>query len=235
MRATRTIPAIIIASSLLSGNALAVGVSGDLVYEKVDMFSNSIHFTDSFMIGTQGTYKATLTDFEFPNPFASSGLNITTSTDSLGKLLGPGSVMFDAGPGDYYISMFATVAPISAEAKQELVNAEKKRRSDEYWQSLTEEQKQEKLALRKNRSEEEKKAIREKAWERAERLVDEQLANIDNLGQYGIQIALVESGSGYPGGGGNSGVVPLPGAVWLFGTGLLGLVGFSRRSSAQRS
>lgn len=233
MRSVRRIPGIIIAACLFSGTASAVSLNGDVIYEKVDMFSNSVHFSDSFTVQTQGVYKATLTDFEFPNPFTSSGLNITTSTDSLGKLLGPGNLTFDVGPGDYYVSMFATVAAVSAEEKYKLVEAEEKAHHYDWWHSLTREERQKKRDLWKSRSPEQRKKGEEKAWARAERRVEEQLANLDNLGQYGVQIALLESDAGYPGGANGTTVVPVPGALWLFGTGLIGLLGFGRKSGTR--
>jgi hypothetical protein len=225
----RSIPAAAaLASSLFCGPIPAASMGGGVVYEKVDMFSNSVHFTDSFTVGSQGTYTATLTDFEFPNPFAESGLNVTTATAALGQLLGPGSFTFDAAPGDYYVSMFASVAPVSAEQRTEMVKAEQKAHGDAWWHSLTEEQKQERRDLWKTWTEEEKKANAERSWRRAERRVAQQLAEAaDNLGQYGVQIALLDNSVGATGGA--AAVVPVPGAVWLFGTGLIGLLGFARR------
>jgi hypothetical protein len=230
MRSVRRSPGIIIAVLLFSGNASAVSLTGDVIYKKVDMFSGSVHFTDNFTVQSQGVYRATLTDFEFPNPFTSSGLNITTATDSLGKLLGPGSVTFDAAPGDYFVSMFASVASMSAEQKNSMIKADLKKHAQERWGTLTEVEKQTRRESRKSRSPEQRKKSQEKAWARAERRVEEQLANLDDFGQYGIQIALVETDAGYPGDANGAAVVPLPGALWLFGTGLIGLLGFGRKS-----
>jgi hypothetical protein len=77
-----------------------------VVFEKVSFLSGSGYFTDSFSVATGGTYQVTLTDFEFPNPLAETGLNITSTTESFGSLFGTGSFTFDADPGDYYLSFF---------------------------------------------------------------------------------------------------------------------------------
>jgi hypothetical protein len=215
----------IAASCLLGGNALAAAMTGDAIYEDVDIFSNSVHFTDNFSVAMQGMYKATLTDFEFPTPFSNSGLNVTTATDLLGEILGPGSFTFEAAPGDYFVSVFASVAGVSAEEKKRLVEAEVKERGYNWSHSLTKEQKQEHRDLWASLTQEEREAHREKVWKRAERRVEEQLAREENLGQYGVQIMLVDANDG-------SSTVPVPGALWLFITGLTGLVGFARKRGA---
>lgn len=78
------------------------------VFEKVSFLTGSDYFTDKFTIDIAGTYQVTLTDFEFPAPLAESGLNVTSATESFGSLIGPGSFSFDAQPGSYYLSFFAT-------------------------------------------------------------------------------------------------------------------------------
>jgi hypothetical protein len=83
--------------------------------------------------------------------------------------------------------------------------------------------------LQKTWTKEQKDAHKEKLWEQAERRLERQLPALDTPGQYGIQIALMEMDGGYTGGGHGSSVVPVPGALWLFGTGLIALLGFGRR------
>lgn len=232
MRIKDSIPTLVLLSSyLLAGNALAASVAGNVVYEKVDMFRGAVHFTDSFMIDSAGTYKATLTDFAFPNAFDDSGLNVTSSTASLGRLSGPGDFTFEAGPGDYYVSMFAEFdrLGVSAEEKHRLINEEQKRRGDEWWHSLTKEEQREQKALWQSWTKEELAAHQKKVRRRAERQVEKQLDSL-NLGQYGIQIALLDGPlatvspqAGVP--------VPLPAAIWLFGSGLLGVAALGRRSA----
>ena len=78
----------------------------ETVYEKVELFQTETFFTDSFDISEAGLYKATLTDFNFPAPMTDTGMNITTTTDSLGSLMAPGSFMFNAMPGTYFVSFF---------------------------------------------------------------------------------------------------------------------------------
>lgn len=77
------------------------------VFEIVELFHHTTYFTESFEIDTPGTYQAILTDFEFPQPLHESALNITTATDTLATLLGTGTLLFDATPGIYYVSLFA--------------------------------------------------------------------------------------------------------------------------------
>lgn len=212
---------VLLASSLAAGNTLAAGATGDVVYEKVDIFNNAVFFTDAFMIDTQGLYQATLTDFKFPNALKKSGLNVTTSTDSLGELSGPGAFTFKAGPGDYFVSMFAEAgsSQVSAEEKRRLIEEDQKQRGKEWWHNLTEEEKLAKNDLWKSRTKEEWAEHQELIRTRSERRVEEQLAQL-NLGQYGIDISMVES---------MPSPVPLPAAVWLFGSGILALAGFGRR------
>lgn len=143
-----------------------------VVFEKVELFKKKTWFTESFYIDTAGTYQTTLTDFEFPNPLKYSGLNITTATDSLGKLLGPGSFTFDAEPGKYYVSFFARASykPLWSMDMEEYGWG-----YDHYG---------------------------------------------NKLGQYGIEISMLPS------------AVPVPAAVWLFGSGLLGMLGVAKRKIA---
>ena len=125
-----------------------------VVYEKVELFQTETLFTDMFEISEAGSYKATLTDFEFPMPMVATGMSVTTATDLLGSLLAPGSFNFDATPGNYFVSFFG-FADVSA----------------------------------------------------------------PQLGQYGIEISQV----------------PVPAAVWLFGSGLIGFVGMARRQQALKT
>ena len=124
---------------------------GEVVFEEVSIFNMSKYFTKSFQIESEGTYQAVLTDFRFPRPMEISGINITSATESLGMLTGPGYFTFDAEPGNYYLSFFGEAG---------------------------------------------------------------------RLGQYGIEISMASS------------AVPVPAAVWLFSSGLLGLVGVVRRKAA---
>ena len=137
----------IVALLVTAGNSWA----NTVVYDKVELFQTGAFFTDMFEISEAGSYKATLTDFEFPIPMLATGMSVTTATDLLGSLLAPGSFNFDATPGKYFVSFFGfanTSAP--------------------------------------------------------------------QLGNYGIEISQI----------------PVPAAVWLFGSGLLGLCLISRRNKA---
>jgi hypothetical protein len=141
--AVMTIGALLITA----GNSWA-----NTVYEKVELFENSMIINDVFEITEAGSYLATLTDFEFPVPMVATGMDVTTATSTLGMLKAPGSFIFDATPGNYFVSFFG-IADDFASTK---------------------------------------------------------------LGQYGIDISLV----------------PIPPAVWLFCSGLLGMIGIARRKNA---
>jgi len=52
-----------------------------------------------------GGFTATLTDFEFPSPFSTLAMIITSATESFGSLTGPGSFSFSADPGTYFASV----------------------------------------------------------------------------------------------------------------------------------
>lgn len=143
-KALRTVVMTIVTLLVMAGNSWA----NTVVYDKVELFQTEAFFTDIFNISEAGSYKATLTDFEFPMPMVATGMSVTTATDLLGSLLAPGSFNFDAMPGKYFVSFFGfadTAAP--------------------------------------------------------------------QLGQYGIEITQVS----------------VPAAVWLFGSGLLGMIGIARR------
>jgi len=134
-----------------AGNSWASTV----VYDQVELFQAETIFTDSFEIFDAGSYMATLTDFEFPEPMIESGMSVVSATKLLGSLKAPGSFNFDAMPGKYFVTFYG-FADVSA----------------------------------------------------------------PQLGQYGIEISSVEISQ-----------VPVPAALWLFGSGLIGLVGVMRRNN----
>ena len=136
---------------ITSGNTWAA-----TVYDKVELFQTETFFTDSFAISEAGAYKATLTDFNFPAPMIATGMSVTTTTDSLDSLLAPGSFMFNATPGTYFVSFFGTADILSP----------------------------------------------------------------SQLGMYGIDISAIDINA-----------VPVPAAVWLFGSGLIGLTVAARRKA----
>jgi hypothetical protein len=143
-KARNTAVMTIMALLVMAGNSWA----NTVVYDKVELFQTGVFFTDMFEITEAGSYKAILTDFEFPMPMVDTGMSVTTATDLMGSLLAPGSFNFDATPGKYFVSFYG-FADSSA----------------------------------------------------------------TQLGQYGIDISQV----------------PVPPAGWLFGSGLLGVIGIARR------
>ena len=118
-----------------------------VVYEEVELFDTQTVLNDTFTVIDAGTYIATLTDFEFPEPMDQSGMAVTTATELLGSLNAPGSFTFEATPGEYFVSFFGEAGASTS------------------------------------------------------------------YGMYGIEISQV----------------PVPAAVWLFGSGLIGFVGVARR------
>lgn len=84
--------------------------AAEVVYENVGFIENTGHISDAFTIDAEGSYKATLTDFDFPNLFGRLSLNVTTATTSQGILIAPGSFVFDAQPGTYYANLFGVAA-----------------------------------------------------------------------------------------------------------------------------
>jgi hypothetical protein len=140
--AVMTIGALLITA----GNSWA----NTVVYEEVELFDTQTVLNDTFTVIDAGTYRAILTDFEFPEPMSQSGMAVTTATELLGSLNAPGSFTFDATPGDYFVSFFGEAGASTS------------------------------------------------------------------YGMYGIEISQV----------------PLPAAVWLFGSGLLGMIGIARRKKA---
>jgi len=235
MNHKNALPALLLVSSLHATAVMAASLPANIVYERVGTVNTSVMFTDNFVIDTHGLYQATLTDFESPNALTESSLDVASGTGSLGKLSAPGSMTFEAGPGDYLVSLFAAVgAGISAEEKQKLIAEDLQRRSDEWRRSLTDEQLAARKALRATLSKEEKLAKREMRWEKAERRVDRQLES-EQLGEYGIEIAMLGDAVDTLPPGENVSAVPLPAALWLFASGLLGLSGVARTSLRRRN
>ena len=77
-----------------------------VAYENVGVIEGAGYYNNAFKIETAGTYKATLTDFNFPSLFGQLSLDVTTKDTSMGKLTAPGSFVFDAAPGTYYARLF---------------------------------------------------------------------------------------------------------------------------------
>lgn len=76
------------------------------VFENVGFLSGSEGVTKHFDIQNSGLYQATLSDFSFPSEFKKLSLVVTTATNRLGSLDGPGSFIFNATPDRYYASVF---------------------------------------------------------------------------------------------------------------------------------
>ncbi|MCO6411549.1 MAG: hypothetical protein J5I92_02280 [Thiogranum sp.] len=188
-------------------NAVSLSPIDSQVYAKVELFKGSIHFTDSFHVDTAGDYRAVLTDFAFPDPLGDTAFNITTATTSLGSLFGPGEVSFSALPGNYFISLFAVAAPAPTAMAQRFSRQSAQNASS-------------RIARRYNRDADDDYGLRTVAARPGATSHDL------TLGQYGIEITRVALATSVP-----TAVIPVPAAIWLFGSGLAALVamGAARR------
>lgn len=217
-----TLTAVLIASAVVPAYASSVdsnGSNGNIIYQKVDTFKGTVHFTDTFEITMAGEYTATLTDFEFKNPFTESSLDILSGASSVASLSGPGQVSFQAGAGSYDLELFASVLTAEQEAeKQATYDRIRKERRDRWLAGLSNDELQAYRDIWKNESAEEKQNRLDGIHDRIEHYVNNKYCDL--TGKYGIEIE-------YKGNGET--VVPLPAAVWLMGTGLFGLVAVGRR------
>ena len=214
-RACRQLPKLIALLVLLAGPAAASSV----VFEKVELFQGKTLFTDTFQISSAGSYQATLTDFEFPKPMKKMGLNVTTSTDTLGSLFAPGSFDFEADPGTYYVSFFA----LAGSGKNRDKDAEKRTGRDEEKHENRQRDKERHQSMSgKHKPAKQEKRDHFEEWAKGYAMRHDhsddwgQGHGMMNLGQYGIQIE-------------QTAVVPLPAAAWLFISGLLGMTGVGLR------
>jgi hypothetical protein len=213
---------MILSGCLVAGNTLASSLEDEVVYGKTGTFIKEISFTDEFRIEENGLYQATLTDLENTRPFTESSLDVSSGSNSLGNLSNPGAFTFEAGPGDFAVSLFASVA-VSDEEKQRMIDESIKAAGKAWSQRQSPEQKKANKALWSTWTDEQWQANNKQVEKKAARAVEEQLASMGQ-GEYDIEIAML----------GNNGAseVPVPAAVWLFVSGLLGLAGIARRKPA---
>jgi hypothetical protein len=93
---------------LLGGAAQAAVVTVDASnsYQDVGLGFGVSGKVDPFDIGAAGAYQVSLADFAFPaDTFESLRLIITSATAEYGRLDGPGSFLFNADPGHYFVSL----------------------------------------------------------------------------------------------------------------------------------
>lgn len=96
LRARTSLAALLLLAGIGTANAAMV------VYENVGFVEDMEMSTTSFEIPTAGNFKATLTDFEFPEAFDLLGFAVTTATEMVGATTEPGSFTFSADPGTYF-------------------------------------------------------------------------------------------------------------------------------------
>lgn len=94
-----------------SGGALGVDVvpaaGGAAVFEATQGV-NALFKSRKVTAASAVTYRASLTDVEFPKKFADLAAVITRGTQKLGVVLGSAHTDFDATPGNYFITFIAT-------------------------------------------------------------------------------------------------------------------------------
>lgn len=211
--------ALLLSGSLLVGNTLASSLEDGVVYSKTGTFNKEISFTDDFRIGESGLYQATLRDLENTRPFKESSLKVSSGSDSLGSRSSPGAFTFEAGLGDYAVSLFASVM-VSEEEKQRMIEDTRKALGKAWSQRQSPEQKKANKAMWSTWTPEQWQANEKQVKRNVNRRVEEQLASMSQ-GEYDIEIAVLNNNGGSP--------VPVPAAVWLFGSGLMGLIALARR------
>jgi hypothetical protein len=177
--------------------------SDGVVFETVDFFKAKTFFASGFDIDTAGTYQVTLTDFEFLQPMFKSSLHITTSTESLLMLDGPGEGTFVADPGSYYVSFFA------------LAGHDWGRQHGEYHRNHPGGHSEDEHPQGGKHGEDDYGF---------DDLYGDHVHGHGpmNFSQYGIEVALIDPQA----------AVPVPAAVWLFGSGLVGMAGVALRKRA---
>ena len=171
---------LLLSGCLLTGNTMA-STLGDVAYSKTDTFIKEVSFSDDFHIDKKGLYEATLTDLKNTKPFDKSSLDVKSGSSSLGSLSSPGAFKFEAGPGEYAVSLFASVTEttVSEEEKRQMFEETREASGKAWWQSLSPEQKKAEKALWKTWTPEQWQAHEEIVVKRNTRRVEEQLATMN--------------------------------------------------------
>lgn len=97
---------VLLLGGQLTAQAALVTVDASHTYQDVGLVSGFSGAVNPFDIGAAGTYRVQLTDFAFPaDPFETLRLIITSATAEYARLDSPGSFLFTAGPGHYFLSL----------------------------------------------------------------------------------------------------------------------------------
>ena len=98
----------VLAGVSLLGLASTAGAAVVAYKDNGFIYGNTPYYaSNDFTISDAGTYKATLTDFSFPQSLQQLGLIVTDGgTNQLARLDGPGNFTFDATPGTYTANIY---------------------------------------------------------------------------------------------------------------------------------
>lgn len=89
-----------------AAQAAVVTVDGANSLQDVGLVTGVSGSVRPFDIGMAGTYRVTLADFAFPaDPFDMLRLIVTSATEEYARLDGPGSLLFTAGAGHYFLTL----------------------------------------------------------------------------------------------------------------------------------
>jgi len=87
-----------------------IAQANTVIYEdaklvKGDSNTHMGYFNQSIKLMEEGTYQATLSDFNFPASFDMLGLSISSSTEKMGEVWNIGSFSFEADAGQYFLGL----------------------------------------------------------------------------------------------------------------------------------
>ena len=107
----------VVMAALLFWSGSSAVLAGTVVYEDNAFMSSqdAQPKLGTFTIASAGKYQAKLVDFSFPESFKSLELWITGDSPGgrqVARLSAPGELMFDAGPGTYYTSLFGQTGSV---------------------------------------------------------------------------------------------------------------------------
>lgn len=102
---------LVVAGAILAGSLFASSAQASTVaYEDVGFIRGVGFENDSFTVDSNGKYRVTLTDFNFPNSFDELQLMVSTYDTPINTIVGAGAFDFDAKVGTTYFTNVYGVA-----------------------------------------------------------------------------------------------------------------------------